>query len=339
MLQPHGVAPSPVHAGRPCVVCTVVDDHLSWIAQICLPVLVGLFLLGLWYKETPRRTFVRFTMDNLKQAVAALFLHFVGVAVSEALFKLSPEANGCDWYFLFFIFDTCMGLFCTIGTHHVTARIFSKFQITQFLSTIGNYDSQDGTPGSTSDRGLRWLGQVLHYIVCSTISRGGVFAVLFALRKPLVTFITWVFSWQCTEAQKNIQLVIVLIIVPLIADGFQVATQNWWLKDRHVSDEGARPLIDHEDDFSLEEGLESSGFISLDETFTNSRLHSRTMSEDDSRLHSRTMSEDANVRHGTSSDSDDDEHRRQRSIPHEPTNLSGIEEEGGDDGNALLLLK
>lgn len=230
-----------------CATCDVLDDVVSWIAQICLPAIVGVFLVVLWYIETSRRTFGAFVMDNMKQGVAALFLHFVGVAISSAMQRLEKRANSCEWYFLFFIIDTAVGLAFTIGTHHVTARLFSRFERTAFLSRIGNYNGKDGSPGSTRERGLRWVGQLVHYILCSCLSRSMVFTVLYLCRVPLVSAVTWLFSWQCTEGQKDAVLVIVLIIVPLCADGLQVAKQNWWLRDRKsTKKDGSRPLLDHE---------------------------------------------------------------------------------------------
>jgi len=200
----------------------------------------------------------------LAAGIAALFLHFVGVAISSAMQKLEERANSCEWYFLFFIIDTAVGLAFTIGLHHVTARLFNRYDKTEFLSRIGDYNSTNGSPGSNLERGLRWLGQLVHYILCSCMSRSMVFVVLYLCRSPFVSAVTWLFSWQCSESSKDALLVIVLIIVPLCADGVQVATQNWWLKDRKSKKkEVTVPLIDHEDNHSDDEESDDESALEL----------------------------------------------------------------------------
>lgn len=239
-----------------CVKCEVVQDAVSWIAQFCLPAIIAAFLLTLWWREKPRRAFVRFCMDNAKQGVAALLVHFIGVAVSEAMYTLAPEADACDWYFLFFILDSVLGLFCTIVLHHVSSKLFGMFKKVRFLSTIGKYDSDDGSPGRPYERFLRWIGQLAHYVTCSALSKSVLFTILYLFREPFAVFVAWVFSWQCTEVQKDVQLVVVLIVVPLFADAFQVATQNWWLKDRSSKYKGMEPVLAHQaEEFLLDHNV------------------------------------------------------------------------------------
>lgn len=99
--------------------------------------------------------------DASKQAIGALFVHLVNVAVSWLLGqsdKITTTNNPCVWYFLNVLFDTTLGVFIMVAFLRAMDRFYRQCKIT------GMENGYYGQPPSW----WIWSKQLMGFLWCLT---------------------------------------------------------------------------------------------------------------------------------------------------------------------------
>ena len=210
----------------------------SDVAQIVLPIVLVAVLLAAWWREENRRPLARFVADNSKSAAAAACTHLLASGAALLLGKMASSADPCDWYIVFFVWDTFVGVALTIVIHQHTADLAGRCAALEPLSRIGDYeaapDPSSGLrpPSSDHDRAMRWLGQVAHWVLCAAVARVVDFGILYLAAGRLERTANLIGWWACSHAQVSAKVWLHVVAIPLVLDAAQFLVQNHVLDAR-----------------------------------------------------------------------------------------------------------
>jgi len=169
-------------------------------------------------REYPQRIFSIFILDASKQALGALMGHFSNIALSIIINAsiVNGSSDECLWYCLSFVVD------CTFGTLISLLLLYSYEQI--FSTKMGEYGI-DSTPSL-----FIWSYQLIVWLIIIIISKLIILTFLIYMSKPLDYILGTVFS--SIQSYPNIELVLVMIVIPFILNILQFYIQDNYLKGK-----------------------------------------------------------------------------------------------------------
>lgn len=133
------------------------------------------------------------------------------------------------------MFDTSFGCTATILTHAATARFAARFDWSEPLSRVGDYEAKPAADGSIVDstkkqRLWRWIAQILHWTLVAVLCRGAVYGVIFGLQSTLRRVAVMLGAWACTPTENVTKTYLNVILWPLLMDSMQVVLQSFALQ-------------------------------------------------------------------------------------------------------------
>ena len=81
------------------------------------------------HMEYPKRSLRVYFLDVSKQAFSASWQHILNIVLAVFLQLKVNKGNGCDWYFINFIFDILFVVLITVAIHSIITYVADKYDI------------------------------------------------------------------------------------------------------------------------------------------------------------------------------------------------------------------
>lgn len=246
--------------------CKLLGGYFASFIQGCLAVLcIGTLVIKRQY-EQPRRPWIVWFFDIMKQGTGSSFGHFSNIYLSMVISAKLAGSDECQWYCLTYITDSTMGTILNLCFLNVLERFVKCYPQQCSVLKFGEY----GDPPQLAV----WLPQLFVWLAIVIVVKIILLSVLLQLVVPLDHFLTS--SFAPLRSKPKVELVLVMIVVPSILN-----TVQFWITDTFIKRQDHqyqnRTLIH---DIELDEDLiEDHGSPSTSERFT-SRSRSSSASVD-----------------------------------------------------------
>jgi len=199
--------------------CRLVDGEFQLIVQLLLFLVCLGTLIIKRHTENPQRLFKIWALDGLKQGIGALFGHFSNIALSIIINKSIINGNGdeCLFYCLSFILD------CTIGTM-INLLLLYSFE-TLLKTKFGEYGNDLLNPSL-----FIWFYQLIVWLIIIIISKLFILIFFFQTSNELDYILGYLF--EPIQRYPNIELILVMIVIPFILNVIQFWIQDNFLKGK-----------------------------------------------------------------------------------------------------------
>ena len=184
------------------------------------------FIKNIEYTDINPRTWSIWFMDNIKQGLSTLAGHFWAIYASKLL--STDISDECAWFLIQFLVDTiiaiCLSfLFSKLLIMLIT--LISKSFVDKWL-TIGNYNKN--SMYSNKMIYCIWFFQTVHWLVCNVSARILVTYFIISIYSYFLKINIWFSNMWINN--RNDELILVTLIIPLIMNTFQLLIQNWFLR-------------------------------------------------------------------------------------------------------------
>lgn len=240
--------------------CELISGTFSILVQIALGcIALTALLIKRRFFENPKRPKIVWIIDTFKQITGQLFAHALNIGIA---YILSQKTSGtgdndeCEWYLLNYLFDTILG----VGICYVFVRIQNYISSKCILPRIrsGNYMIYR-TDYLSSQQMCKIVGQCLLQIflwLCVIFLTKTLIFCLILL--PLHDYLQQMGDVMVRPLidHPEVELMVVMIIVPLILNVCQFWIQDLFLKDNQTENQGLldvdfaelnNNIMDHED--------------------------------------------------------------------------------------------
>lgn len=205
------------------MVCHLFDSGFSYLIQLLLGFVAFSTLVLKYYKESPRRKLSVWFKDVSKQIFGMMWGHLINMLLAIMLQK---ENDQCVAYFVNFLFDNTLGIILNVLLIYLTKRLGKKYDILAFQS--GNYGQEELVQHSRKVY-WTWFSQLLVWLLIIAFVKVFLFfTLIYPLRVYLLQAGSAILYGITTD--ENIELVIVMVIVPLIINIIQFLIQDKYLK-------------------------------------------------------------------------------------------------------------
>jgi len=173
-------------------------------------------------QNTPRKWNV-WLMDNIKQGFSTLAGHFWAIYAAKLL--TSNNNDECGWFLIQFLVDTLFAIVLSFLLSKLSIKIISlisKSFADKWL-TIGNYYTT-----YYNYKYQIWLFQTVHWLVCNLLARIACTYFILGCYHYFENINVW-FSNMWINNRDN-ELIVVSLIIPLIMNTIQLLIQNWFLR-------------------------------------------------------------------------------------------------------------
>jgi len=198
------------------------------VQAILLICCIGVFYFKLRKEEealgADARTRAEFLLDASKQFAGAGLIHLMNLGFATFLNSFTSHGDQCEWYWINIMVDTTLGtavayFLLQIAKAFIKKR-FSPEAAEDFKS--GDYKTEEGVIDFT-----RYMKQLLVWLVIVSCMKILMVMVMFIFSGPLLAVAGVVLAPFLT--QPWLKLLVVMIVFPLIMDGFQI-----WIVDNFI---------------------------------------------------------------------------------------------------------
>eukprot|EP00659_Diplonema_papillatum_P006214 gene6214-9518_t len=216
-------------------VCTILESAVDYLIQVILGVLAFSTLIFKWRMEAKgghgRRPGRVFALDTTKQCAGFFIAHVGNMVVASVLAESS--VSPCVWYFVNIVFDTTVRVLFAFLMLRLVESIIRTYRLDpKGLLDFGDYgDLYVLTCTSLRRWGLQlalWLG-----IVTTTVFLKGV--IVYWFEAPLADWGNWMLKpleRHTKEHGHDVELVIVMMIIPFVLCAMQLWVQDSFLRSR-----------------------------------------------------------------------------------------------------------
>ncbi|GAX83167.1 hypothetical protein CEUSTIGMA_g10593.t1 [Chlamydomonas eustigma] len=224
--------------------CMLISGWVAMSAQLVLLAVVITALTIKRHRERPKRPWIIWLLDILKQACSGAAGHTVGMIVAMVAHRASQGASECGWYFVVYFADCSLGITLAISFHKLTnilARHYSQKGRDNWGSTdyekpwwdalveIGNY----GDPPSYR----KWAIQVCFWVINVVTARLIVGLVIY-INIPALQQLTLSLD-QRFQGRPGTYLFTVMVGIPVFINIGQAWIQDqvlkWRIRKHHPS--------------------------------------------------------------------------------------------------------
>ncbi|CAK92646.1 unnamed protein product (macronuclear) [Paramecium tetraurelia] len=213
------------------------------MVQSILGFLCFLVLVFKRHIEKPKRVWKIFLMDTAKQFVSAVVQHFLNIGLA-LLLSSADSGDQCQWYFITYMLDCTLGMLINCLLITLFEALFQKLGQTQFQT--GNYytisyphittysissgdltETKKAKPKVEVAYGV-YMFQLTLWILIVVVSKIILYFFQLLLGEYLLTAVSWMF--QPINQYPELELIIVLVIIPLIFNALCFWVQDSFLK-------------------------------------------------------------------------------------------------------------
>ena len=163
----------------------------------------------------------------MKQCGGATYGHFANIFLSYLLVNKNENCDECQWYCLNFIIDTTFGTLFNISflTSFVyITLIFCSKDMKEYIK-IGDY----GYPPSL----YIWILQFVLWLIIISCGKLIILPILIYLSSSISQGLEFIFDGLKND--PNLELVVVMIIIPFFLNSLQFWLQDSYLKQQPFS--------------------------------------------------------------------------------------------------------
>jgi len=231
--------------------CNLVGP-LGIAMQGSITVVCAVVLVGVWWMETPRRSFLVWGFDISKQVVSAaygkLYNILQAIVLANVLVRNVHREDQCVWYLMGIVTDCFITTFlCWILTRSLRPILLVHCGI-----DIGGYEADEehlpsGVPppkvAALRNKYVMYVVQLLLWLLVVTCARLVVTAGFFFGQGFLYDFYKGVFT-ELGLTDPAAKMIFAVLIFPALGDAFQIIVQDCFLKRkmRRNSVEGYRAV-------------------------------------------------------------------------------------------------
>ena len=202
------------------MVCQLLGGALAWLVQISLGIGALGFLSIKYYCEKNRRPYKIWLFDVSKQVIGICIAHLWNMLFA---YLLAQHGDQCETYFMNYIIDNTIGIVMNCGLIYVLNKVIKKYDWI-YLET-GKYLRDNEVKA--------WSLQLLVWLFIITIVKFVLFvAFIYPLRDILIIWGNWILS---PVDNDNLELIIVMVLVPLVCNISQFLIQDKFLKHNRDS--------------------------------------------------------------------------------------------------------
>jgi hypothetical protein len=175
-------------------------------------------------------------MDNIKQGLSTLAGHFWAIYAAKLLSK--DNSDECGWFIIQFLVDTLIAIILSFILCKISIKLISIVSInfTNKWLLIGNY----GSVYSKTEYKI-WAIQTLHWLICNLIARIVCTYLILALYNDFTIVNIW-FS-NIWVNNRNDELILVTLVIPIIMNTLQLLIQNWFLRWKNKTNQKMRESV------------------------------------------------------------------------------------------------
>jgi hypothetical protein len=197
---------------------------------------VGIFAIKLRKEEQKlgdaARSRAEFFLDASKQFAGAAWIHVMNLGFASGANAMMPGGDECEWYWINIMVDTTLGTVVSyfllqIANAFIRKRL-SPTAAEDFKS--GEYKSEDGQIQSS-----RYVKQLVVWLSIVSCMKICMVLLMFLFSGPLL-FIAGAILAPFLS-QPWLKLLVVMIVFPLIMDGFQI-----WMIDNFIKRKETYPM-------------------------------------------------------------------------------------------------
>ncbi|CAD8198710.1 unnamed protein product [Paramecium pentaurelia] len=198
------------------------------LVQSILGFLCFLVLVFKRHIEKPKRVWKIFLMDTAKQFVSAFVQHFLNIGLA-ILLSSADSGDQCQWYFITYMLDCTIGMLINCLLITLFEALFQKLGQTQFQT--GNYYTITYPQITTYSLSSEDQSQAKKAKPKVEVAYG-VKVILYFFQLLLGEYLLIAVSWmfQPINQYPELELVIVLVIIPLIFNALCFWVQDSFLK-------------------------------------------------------------------------------------------------------------
>jgi len=170
------------------------------------------------------RTRAEFALDASKQFAAAGWLHILNLGFATGLNNMMSGGDECEWYWINILVDTTLGtavsyVFLQIANAFIRKRLHPEV-VADFRS--GHYKAEDGQIQMS-----KYGKQLALWLLVVSSMKMTMVLFMFLFSGPLLAFAGVMLAPFL--AQPWLKLLVVMIMFPLLMDGFQI-----WMVDNFL---------------------------------------------------------------------------------------------------------
>ena len=204
--------------------CRLLGGWFAVFIQISLGFLCVGTLVVKRQTENPRREWLVWFMDAMKQGFGSSFGHFSNIYLSVIIANRISGGDECQWYCLAFVMDSIFGTIFNILLLSILESLLKRYHQSCFFLKFGEY----GNPPKLA----YFLPQLLLWMCIVIVSKISVLIILAEFYGPLDRVMTYLF--ESIRSYPELELVFVMIVVPVIFNTMQFWIQDTFLKRQHV---------------------------------------------------------------------------------------------------------
>lgn len=196
--------------------CHLLGGSFASAIQACLAVVcVGTLIVKRHY-EHPRRDWMVWFLDVLKQGCGSSVGHFANIYLSQVIAYTIRDADECQWYCFTYLVDCTLGITMNVFFLRLFERAVDRYPLTCRIMKFGDY----GDPPQ------------LHYFVMQLVAwvsivvtvKAIILSLMLHVLLPINGFIAYLFT--AFEGHARLELVMVMVIIPTVLN-----TLAFWVTD------------------------------------------------------------------------------------------------------------
>lgn len=174
--------------------------------------------LGAW-----ARSMEEFVLDASKQFFGAGWIHVMNLGFATILNDLMSEGDECEWYWINIMVDTTLGT----AVAYFLLRIFTSCIRKKLGPASADFQSGEYMSEDRTINFKKYGKQLLLWMVVLTVMKILMVLFMFLFSGPLAAVAGFILSPFLT--QPWLKLLVVMIVCPLVMDGFQI-----WMVDNFI---------------------------------------------------------------------------------------------------------
>ena len=174
-------------------------------------------------------------MDNFKQGLSTLAGHFWALYAAKLLSK--DNSDECGWFIIQFLVDTILAIILSFILSKISIKLLALVSInfTNKWLLIGNYET------ITNCKYKIWAFQTIHWLICSLLARIICTYIILGLYYHFTIVNNWFSNLWIDE--RNNELIVVTIVIPITMNTMQLLIQNWFLRWNKPDNEKMRENV------------------------------------------------------------------------------------------------
>lgn len=202
--------------------CKLIAGWFAILLQVGIIVIaIGTLVLKRQF-EKPRRSLVVWSFDASKQAASAIVGRIANLLLSIAIAASLPVGSDeCLWYFINFMSDVLIGTFINFVLLALFDQYLDRYCPTKYVEYL-----RFGSYGSPPSFYYNMLPQLLVWVLIVLSGKGIILLSIIFILNPLNYAGDVIFSSLDINKYKEVELIVVMIIFPIIFNSLKV-----WLTD------------------------------------------------------------------------------------------------------------